>query len=171
MAACASSYLAAAYLTVESARRGERELEGAFRRRGLSAAAAMALLAPLGLSAAHAVAPAVWSGLVGRGAPLVALSGASGVASAAALAARRSRLARALAALAVATLLGGWIAAQWPLLVVPDLSIAEAAAPDGALRATLLAVALCAPLLAGSLTLLYRTFSPVSRATETERGT
>ncbi|HEY0671107.1 MAG TPA: cytochrome d ubiquinol oxidase subunit II, partial [Longimicrobiales bacterium] len=58
----------------------------------------------------------------------------------------------------VAMLLGGFIAAQYPYLVYPDLSIGNAAAPPASLRFFLIATPLGLLLLLPSLYLLFRVF-------------
>ena len=45
----------------------------------------------------------------------------------------KEHVARAAAAVAVASVIAGWGVAQWPYLIVPDLTAAEAAAPKSSL--------------------------------------
>jgi len=166
LAMCA--YLAASYLTVEAVGRGDPELEEAFRRRAVAAGVVAGALAALGLLVVRLDAPRLWGGMTDRGLPLVALSAAGGVASLAATVKRRYRIARIAAAVAVGSVLWGWGAAQWPYLILPDVTAADAAAPRGVLRLLLIGFAAGAVLLAPSLALLFRVFKatrPTSAST------
>jgi cytochrome bd ubiquinol oxidase subunit II len=147
LALAAFAYLAAVYLVVEVE---DPALRDDFRRRALVAGATMlAAAAACGLlasgEAAHFGARLVgsWWSL-----PLLTATGAAGLGGLGALRTRRDRLARVLAIATVVGLVVGWGAAQHPLLLAPDLTLAAAAAP----RATL--VALVPILVGGSLVLL-----------------
>jgi cytochrome d ubiquinol oxidase subunit II len=159
MAAVACAYLAATYMALESARRQTPALERSFRGRALVAGGMLSLLAGAGLVVARADAPWVFAGLCGRALPLAALSALAGTGSLAALRARRYQGARALAALAIASILGGWMVAQWPYLIVPDLTYVAAAAPPPTLVALLIGAVAGGALLAPALVLLYRLFA------------
>jgi len=156
LAMCA--YLAASYLTVEAVQRGDDELEQAFRNRALVSGIIAGALAAAGLIVVRADAPTLWPGMLGRGLAFVALSAAGGLVSLAATYRRRYRLARVSAAVAVGAVLWGWGAAQWPYLIVPDVSASDAAAPASVLRLVLLGFAAGAVLLAPSLYALFRVF-------------
>jgi cytochrome d ubiquinol oxidase subunit II len=152
------AFLAATYLTVEADARGDDELEEVFRRRALVAGVAAGAAAAIGLVAVRADAPVVWKGMLDRAWPFVALSAFAGLGSLGAIARRRYGLARIAAALAVGAVLWSWGVAQWPHLVVPDVTAAQAAAPRGALRAVVIGFAIGGALLAPSLWLLFRVF-------------
>lgn len=155
--ACALfAYLAATYLAVEA----EGPLREDFRRRALVAGAAVFVAAALtlGLSARHA--PLVFQGLTGRpwSLPLHLATGAAALTAFGALALRRVRLARLAAAAQVTLVVVGWGAAQYPWLVVPDVTLASASAPRQVQVAVLAAVAAGAVTLFPSLYLLLRVF-------------
>ena len=152
------AFLAATYLTVEAAAREDPELEDLFRRRALAAGVGAGAVAALGLVAMRADAPVLWRGMLDNGWPFVALSAMAGLGSLAAIYRRRYLWARVAAALAVASVLWGWAVAQWPYLIVPDVTAAEAAAPRAALRAVVIGFAAGGALLAPSLWLLFRVF-------------
>jgi cytochrome d ubiquinol oxidase subunit II len=152
------AYLAATYLTVEAVQRGEPELEETFRRRAIGSGAAAGLLAGLGLIAIRADAPVLWQGMGHRGWPLVVLSAAAGGGSLWLMTRRRYRAARVAAAMAVASVAAGWGLAQWPYLIVPDLTISDAAAPLGSLRSIAIGYVVGVALLIPSLLLLFRVF-------------
>ncbi len=172
LAVLAGMYLAAVYLTADARRSGQPDLAEQFRRRALAAGVVTGLVAAAGLAVVHADAPPLWAGLSGRAqfwpAPaLVALSGAAGVASLALLAARRYLLVRVTAALAVAAVLWGWGAAQYPhlLAAAPGLTVAQAAAGRATLQATMISAGVGIVLLAPSLLWLFLLFQrgkPVS---------
>ncbi|HRC77738.1 MAG TPA: cytochrome d ubiquinol oxidase subunit II, partial [Kouleothrix sp.] len=67
-------------------------------------------------------------------------------------------LARGLAAAQITLIMLGWAAAQFPYLVEPHITIADAAAPPVTLRLLLIALAVGALLLFPSLYFLYRIF-------------
>jgi len=85
-------------------------------------------------------------------------SAVCGIASLWSVARRRYRLARVGAAVAVASLVAGWGVAQWPYLIVPDMTVADAAAPANALRPLAVGFAVGILLLAPSLFVLFRVF-------------
>jgi cytochrome d ubiquinol oxidase subunit II len=64
---------------------------------------------------------------------------------------------------AVASVVVGWGVAQWPFLIVPDVTAAGAAAPAAALRPIAIGYLIGGALLAPSLWALFRVFK-VGRA-------
>ena len=79
----------------------------------------------------------------------------AGLASLWLLATRRFGLVRITAALAVTAVLWAWAAAQFPLLLVPSLSIDNAAAGQPTLRAMLISLIVGAVVLVPSLAWLF----------------
>ena len=79
-----------------------------------------------------------------------------------ALAQRRYRLARVLVGAQVVGIFAGWGLAQWPYIVVPDLTVAASAAPEGVLWSTLAVLGLGAVLLLPALWWLFRVFKAPS---------
>ncbi len=71
---------------------------------------------------------------------------------------RLYRWARIAAIGEVTFILGGWSVAQYPHLIVPDLTLQNSAAPDATLRLLLIALCLGAVLLLPSLFFLFRIF-------------
>jgi len=155
--ACALfAFLAATYLAVEA----DGALREDFRRRAIGAGAAVfatALAAGL-LSARDA--PLVFAGLTRRGwsLPLHLATGAAAVTAFAALLRRRFRLARFAAAAQAALIVLGWGASQHPYLLVPDLTLASASAPERTQVLLLAALGVGAVVLFPSLWLLFRVF-------------
>ncbi|MGZ4140364.1 MAG: cytochrome d ubiquinol oxidase subunit II [Actinomycetota bacterium] len=156
LATCAS--LAASYLTVEARAHHDRELEDAFRMRAIVASLGAGGLAVAGVLVVRADAPLLWHGMLHRGLGFLFVSAGGGVASLTGLVWRRYRLARAGAIVAVAAVIGGWGASQWPLMIVPDLTVARAAAPASVLRALAIGMAAGGALLVPSLVVLFRVF-------------
>jgi cytochrome d ubiquinol oxidase subunit II len=155
LALCA--FLAATYLTLEAR---TPELADDFRRRALVAAAVAAVFAGLALLLAFDGAPVIARRLTGR--PwawlLEAVATAAALGAALALWRRHFRVARALAAAQVALIVLGWAAAQYPYLLVDDLTIAGAAADPRTLRVLVYALLAGLPVLLPSLWLLFKVF-------------
>jgi cytochrome bd ubiquinol oxidase subunit II len=152
------AYLAATYLTVEAVQRGEEDLERDFRGRALVAGVVAGGLAAAGLVLVRAEAPVLWEGMRDAGLLFALVSGIAGLGSLYFVWSRRYRLARAGAVVAVASVLFGWGVAQWPYLIVPDVTVTDAAAPDATLRVVIIGFALGGVVLAPSLFLLFRIF-------------
>jgi cytochrome bd ubiquinol oxidase subunit II len=121
------SFLAAAYLTLETDDHGLRE---DFRTRALWSARVVAVLAVVAIVLAGREARAFQDGLLmsAWSVPLLVLTGATAIGAYASLSLWSFRLARVCAAAQVALIVLGWGLAQYPYLVRPDVSIAGAAA-------------------------------------------
>jgi cytochrome bd ubiquinol oxidase subunit II len=156
LAICA--YLAATYLTVEAVQRGEQHLEGDFRARSLITGAIAGALAAIGLPLVRSEAPVLWDGMLHAGLAFALVSAAGGVVSLVAVWGRRYRLARVGAIVAVSSVLFGWGVSQWPYLIVPDVTVSDAAAPEPTLRVVAIGFTIGAIVLAPSLFLLFRIF-------------
>jgi cytochrome bd ubiquinol oxidase subunit II len=151
------AYLAAVYLAVDSERAGEHRLRAYFIRRAVAAGAASGILAGITLAVLHSTAKPLFTELTtGRGLPLVVISVAAGIAVLAALLLDVVRLVRPLAALAVAAVIWGWAVSQYPYVLPPWLTIADAAAPRATQVAELIVVVLVVLLVAPSFALLFR---------------
>jgi cytochrome d ubiquinol oxidase subunit II len=155
LAVAFSAYLAAVYLAADAARRGEPELEEAFRRRALGAGIAAGGLAVAGLIVLHSDAHSLYTGLL-HGAALATLivSLLAGTATLALVATRRFELGRYSAALAVAAVVAGWAFARYPLLL-RGLTVHQAAASHDTMVTLVVAVLAGGVLLFPSLGLLF----------------
>lgn len=153
----AFAFLAAVYLPLETA---DPALQEDFRRRALGAGAALFPAAGLALLWSGPYASRVRDALIfaAWALPLHLLTAGAAVTALAALWRRRWRLARVAAAAQVSLILWGWGLGQYPALVPPDLTIADAAAPAATLRLALGALALGAVVLFPSLGYLFRVF-------------
>ncbi|HEX7289759.1 MAG TPA: cytochrome d ubiquinol oxidase subunit II [Conexibacter sp.] len=154
LAVALGAYLAAVYLAADAVRRGSDEMERAFRGRALTAGVVAGGLAVAGLFVVRAEARGLFDELVGDALPALIVSGLAGVATLALVWARRYEAARYSAALAVAAVVAGWAVAQAPVLL-PGLTVSEAAAGHDVLVAVLVSLAAGALLLAPSLALLF----------------
>jgi len=160
------AYLAATYLVVEADARSDAELARDFRARSFAAGVVAGALAASGLVVVHAQASVLWEGMIERGIPFVVVSVAGGLASLGAMRAGASRVTRGAAAVAVGAVLWGWGAAQWPYLIVPDVTAEGAAAPEGTIRIVAIGFTLGGLLLLPSLLALFRVFKAAGRGAE-----
>jgi cytochrome d ubiquinol oxidase subunit II len=157
VSACA--YLAAAYLTVEAARRDDRGLQVYFTRRAQAAGVVTGALSLVTLAELHSSDPALFRHLVGRALPLVIVAGVSGLALLVLLTAgwvRRPGVTRFLAALAVAAVVWGWGVAQYPVLLPgTGVTLTNAGAPHATLVALVVLFAVIAVVVGPSFVLLF----------------
>ena len=158
LAVLTCAYLSAVFLCLDALREGHPELAAGFRIRALGAAAVTGVAGLGGLFVLRADAPLLADGLFGRALPVVILSVVAGLASIALLVLRRYAVARVTSALAVATILIGWALAQYPYLLPPQLTIADAAAGQATLVAMLVSLVIGSLLLVPALVYLYRLF-------------
>jgi cytochrome d ubiquinol oxidase subunit II len=155
LAVALGAYLAAVYLAADAARRELPEMERTFRTRALVAGVVAGALALGGLAVLRADARALYDALVsGDGLPALIVSALAGVGTLALVWLRRYEAARYSAAVAVAAIVAGWALAQQPVLL-PGLTVSQAAAPHDVLVAVLVSVAAGALVLAPSLALLF----------------
>ncbi|MFR0357330.1 cytochrome d ubiquinol oxidase subunit II [Streptomyces sediminimaris] len=166
LAVLTCAHLAAVYLCADAERAGDAVLVADFRRRALAAGLLSGAVALAGIAVLPADAPALFHGLTHRALPLVVLSVVCGVGGLLLLARRRLVAARVAAALAVAAILWAWGAAQYPDMLVPGTTVAEASSQNSVLAACLVSVAVGSVLLLPSLWWLYATFQRPSPATD-----
>jgi cytochrome bd ubiquinol oxidase subunit II len=153
LALCA--YLAAIYLVNET----EGMLQGDFRKRAWFAWGLTVVLSAGALPLVRSEAGHLWQGLTSPlVAPIIVIGLFAGVAAAIALYRGRYWLARAAAVVQVTAILSGWMLAQHPYLIYPDVTVSTAAAPPGTLRFFLVSLPIGAAILLPSLWLLLRVF-------------
>jgi cytochrome d ubiquinol oxidase subunit II len=163
LAVGACAYLAAAYLTADAARAGQPALAEAFRRRAIATGLVVGAVALAGIAVLRADAPVLFAGLTGRALPLVAASALAGLASLWLLVCRRFLAVRATAAVAVAAVVWGWAAGQYPWMLLGGLTIAQAAASRPVIEAVLGSLAVGALLFLPPLAWLYVLFQRTQR--------
>jgi cytochrome d ubiquinol oxidase subunit II len=152
------AFLAAVFLTIDTF--DEPDLREDFRRRALLAAVAVGAFALLVALLSVEEAPLVRDRLLHSSWawPLQIVTGLAAAGAIAALLRRRFFLARTLAVTQIALILTGWGLSLNPYLVVDDVRLHDAAAPDVTLRLLLGGLSLGALVLFPSLYYLYRVF-------------
>jgi cytochrome d ubiquinol oxidase subunit II len=132
-------------------------LAEAFRRRALITGVLLGALTFAGLPVVRADAPDLFAGLTGRALPLVVTSAVAGVLSLGLLVFRRYVLVRITAAAAATAVLWAWGVAQYPVML-PGLTVSDAATDSSVLRPVLWVLAVGATILIPSLLYLYSVF-------------
>src|SRR5512133_1400994 len=156
LAVVISAYLAAVYLAADAARDRHRELERDFRLRALGAGVVAGAVAMAGIFVVDADNHALFHSLLsGRALPAVIVSALAGTATLALVHFRRYEPARYCAAVAVAAIVAGWALARWPM-ILPGLTIHEAAAGHDTLVAIVVAVLAGAAIVFPALAFLFR---------------
>ncbi len=151
------AFLAATYLTIDT--REEKDLQNDFRVRALGSGIALAPIAFAAFLASKKGAPEIFAGLTNWWAfPLIGLTTGCLVAALVCLWRRKFSVARVNAIAATTLILFGWSLAQFPYLVVPDITIPNAAAPAITLRLLLIALVTGSVILLPSLYFLYHVF-------------
>ena len=157
IAVATSAYLAAVFLSADAVQLGQpRELAEDVRRRALGSGLLAGALAAGGLIVLHEDAHRIYNGLIfGRGLAALIVSGLAGAATLGLVVARRYEPARYSAAVAVAAVVIGWGLAQQPV-ILPGLTIDEAAAGRNTLWAVIIAVIGGGLIVFPSMALLFR---------------
>lgn len=154
---CRLRLLAAAYLTVEAEE--SPELRESYRRRGLLTGTLLGVLGIAVLPVMAFDAPYLWREIWRL--PSIVFMGAAVVALAACLVllfVKRYWWARTAAVAHVTAIFCAWASAQYPYLLVPDISIYEASSPRPVLVALLVLSFFYAAVLGPSLALLFYLF-------------
>ena len=154
VASCA--FLAGTFLTADAARSGRQGLTESLRRRTLLVGAVTGALVLAALAPIAQDAPTLADGLTGRAASLIGTSILGGIVTLVLLLRHRPGLARVSAVIAVASVTIGWGVAQYPWLLVDEVTIAEAAGAPATLRALLVVLTLAVVLVLPSLAYLFR---------------
>jgi cytochrome d ubiquinol oxidase subunit II len=156
LALLSSAYLAAVYLAADARREGDEEMVELFRTRALIVGSIAGVAAIAGGLVVRSDARWIFDRLVDTPAVLsVGLSLLAGGATLALVYRRRLGAARISAAVAVAAVVGGWALAQNPLLL-PGLSVHQAAAPDNVMTLLVVVILGGGLILFPSLALLFR---------------
>jgi cytochrome bd ubiquinol oxidase subunit II len=156
LALLSSAYLAAVCLAADARRAGDREMAVTFRARALVAGSLAGVAAVAGALVVRSDARWIFDRLVETPAVLsVVLSLLAGAATLALVARWHLDTARVSAALAVAAVVGGWALAQNPILL-PGLTVQEAAAPDNVQALLVVSILAGGLVLFPSLGLLFR---------------
>ena len=157
LAVVLSAYLAAVFLGADSIRAQAADLAAAFRRRALGAAAVAGAMAIAGLFVIRIDAPRLYEGLTSDGGlAMVVLSTAVGVVTLWLVWKGRFEVARYTSGIAVGVVIAGWALAQRPNFLPGQLTLAEAAADDATVLATLIVLVLALIAIVPSLAVLFR---------------
>jgi cytochrome d ubiquinol oxidase subunit II len=157
LAILSGAYLAAVFLAGDSVRAGLPDLARAFRTRALGAGVVTGAVAIAGLLVLRADARPLFDGLTsGGGLVAVIASGVAGAVTLWLIATERYGAARWSSAAAVTAITVGWVLAQDPYLLPPELTLDEAAASNATLATLLVGMGLGAIVLVPSLWYLYR---------------
>src|SRR5215210_2400754 len=151
-------YLSAIYLTLEAA--DNEPLQEDFRVRGIIAGVVLGVLGVAAMPITRADAPYMWEGLYpgGLGSALMVVAALSLVASLVLIYLRRYWFARAAAVMQVVAVYCAWAVAQYPYLLVPDITIQDAASPRPVLVAMSILIVAYVVVLGPSLWFLFRLF-------------
>ncbi|MEA2224238.1 MAG: cytochrome bd ubiquinol oxidase subunit [Solirubrobacteraceae bacterium] len=156
LALLSSAYLAAVYLAADARREGDDEMAAIFRLRALVAGTVAGVAAIAGALVVRSDARWIFDRLVDTPAVLsVAVSVLAGAATLVLVARWHLDAARISAAIAVAAVVGGWALAQNPILL-PGLTVQEAAAPDNVQLLLVISILAGGLILFPSLGLLFR---------------
>lgn len=150
------AFLAAVFLTEEAERSGNSELTEELRLHSLISGSITGLISIFGVFVLAADAPTLFDGLIGRGSPEIFVAAIAGSATMVLLAQGYTKPARIAAVIAVATVVIGWGFAQYPWLLVDNVTIAEGAGHPATLTALLIAAAIATVLVVPALVLLFR---------------
>ncbi len=155
--------LSATYMTVETRNAGDRELVALFRLRALLAYLVTAVIGALAALLAARDAPYLWTNLTGRAFPLVIATMLLGIATALMLLLGQFLTARVLVAGTIAGIFAAWGVAQYPDLIVPDVTVANAAAPHSVLVAVVIGAVIGLIIVLPSLWFLLYLFKAKNR--------
>lgn len=149
------AFLAGSFLVADAARAGHDHLADTLRIRTLGVGVVTGLVVFAGLFPLRSDSPTLFDGLSGRALPLVLLSGAAGLATLVLIYRRCYAFARLTAVGAVSTVVLGWGVAQYPWLLVDEITFVDAAGAPATLRALVFAVALAGLIVLPALGYLF----------------
>lgn len=154
VASCA--FLAGTFLTADAARGGRERLTEQLRRRTIVVGTVTGVLVLGALVPIAQDAPTLAEGLTSRAAPLIVTSFLGGVLTLVLLERRQYGVARLSAVTAVGSVIVGWGVAQYPWLLVDEVTIADAAGAPATLWSLLVVAALAAVIVLPALGYLFR---------------
>jgi len=150
------AFLAGVFLAADAHRGRRSRLAEDLRARSLGVGLVTGVLVFAALVPISADAPVLTEGLAGRAAPLVVISGGAGVATLLLVWRRSYAMARWPAVVAVASVVSGWGVAQYPWLLVDEVTVSDAAGATATLQGLLVAVGLAVILVLPPLIYLLR---------------
>jgi cytochrome d ubiquinol oxidase subunit II len=156
LAVTTSVFLAGVFLTADADRACNPRLAARLRSRTLAVGAAAGIIVFAGLFPLLHDAPTLSRGLLGAALPLVAVAALAGVLTLVLLYRRRFSIARITAAAAVGAVVAGWGVAQYPWLLVDQLTINDAAGAEATLAGLVVVVALAVVIVLPAMVYLLR---------------
>ncbi len=164
-------FLSGVFLTAEADHFTDDGLTDRLRRRTLIVGALTGAVALLGIIPLRSDAPTLAEGLTGRASPLIVASAVAGLATMALLTQRAYGWARIAAVVAVATVVAGWGVAQYPWILVDEMTIDQAAGAPATLVGLLVAAGLATVLVVPPLIYLFSLASETGLVPPTRRAT
>lgn len=158
MAVTLCATLSAIYLAVEADAAHDNELTESYRWKALIAGGITAVLGALGLALSISESPLLWQGMLTRAIPVVVATMLVGLAAAGTLYYKKYRLARILVVAETAFLLGSWGLSQYPYIIPPHITIANAANDPNVILTLLIAIGVGLMILLPSLYYLFSVF-------------
>lgn len=155
LAVTTCTFLAGVLLAADADKLGDTPLADQLRAKSLIGGAITGVVAIAGIPIILTDDETLTNGLLGRGLPLVIASALAGTATMWLLWNGKLRTARITGAAAVAAVVAGWGAAQYPWILVDEVSIEDGAGARATLIALLIAAAIAAVLVVPPLLYLY----------------
>lgn len=149
------TFLAGVLLAADAEKLSDTDLAGRLRNKSLIGGAVTGAIVLAGIPILITDDELLVDGLLGRALPLVIISAVAGAVTMYLLWQHRLRAARAGAGIAVATVVAGWGAAQYPWILVDQVTIEQGAGARGALIGLLVASGIAAVLVVPPLIYLY----------------
>lgn len=149
------AFLAAVFLTREAEQSGDGELTEELRRKSLISGGITGLVSLAGIAVLASDAPTLFDGLTGRGAPEVIIAAIAGSFTMVMLAQGYTSRARVAAVVAVGAVMAGWGFAQYPWILVDQVTIAEGSGHPATLTALLIAAGIATVIVVPALVLLF----------------
>ena len=155
LAVTTCTFMAGVLLTADAYGLGDEALTSELRSKSLIGGVVSGLVVLAGIPILILDNLTLIDGLLGRGLPLVLISGVAGLVTMYQLWKCRYRAARIGAGIAVATVVAGWGAAQYPWILVDEVTITAGAGHRAALIGLLVATGLAAVLVVPPLVYLF----------------
>ena len=149
------AFLAGTFLTADALRSGHESLSEKLRIRTLGVGVVTGIVVFAALLPIKHDAPTLSDRLLGVAAPLIVLSAVAGTATLVLLARRRYAVARFSAVAAVAAVVVGWGVAQYPWLLVDEVSIKSGAGASATLVGLLVVVGIAVVVVVPALAYLF----------------
>ena len=156
LAVTTSVFLAGTFLTADADRARDRVLAERLRRRTLAVGVIAGIVVLAGLAPIRNDAPTLSYGLAGVASPLVAVAALAGSGTVVLLSRRRYLLARLCAVVAVVAVIAGWGVAQYPWLLVDQVTLTRAVGAEPTLAGLVVVIFIAGATVLPALVYLLR---------------